>query len=302
MLWRFFSPGIVAALAAGSLLAGSAVGAPQMLISPATPPGAIAGTVHSVGAKGRPKRTGTRYYAQGFGTVGWRCPLCVVDSAAGTGTVALNNQHLDLTVYSSTGGPSASSNDASLSVCNCNPQSWTGGEGHDVWYGIKVFFPAGSVFPTGDGQNIWGWHTGDAVGTGPTSSFMGVETDFPVTTSPGVNPRLTFWVRGGYFDSSGRHVTEKMVSMRRNSLLLNHWYSIQFHMHWSADPAKAVSDWYVDGVQQAHVTGYANLFRYADGSTDQTGVGVYNYRLKSSWTNTISFDDFKVGSSQSVVQ
>jgi hypothetical protein len=246
--------------------------------------------------------TGALYYSQSFDGGGWACPLCSVDSSGGTATVAMAGQQLDLTVSSSTGGPNASSNAASLSVCNCNPQSWTGGEGRDVWYGIKVFFPSNSQFPTGDGQDVYEWHTSDKVGTGPTSSFMGVETDFPVTSSPGVNPRLTFWVRGGYFDSSGRHISEKLVSMPSNSLLLNHWYSIQFHMHWSADPAKAVSDWYVDGVQRAHVTGYANLFRFADGTTDQTGIGLYNYRLKSSWTNTISFDDFKVGSGQSAVQ
>ena len=304
MPWRFLSPLIVAFLAAGVLLAGSAAGSLPARISSTTPAAGIAGAgyAETIGAKRSHKRKGTLYYAQTFDSSSWRCPLCLVDSSGGTATVALNNRHLDLTVNSSTGGPNAGSNDASLSVCGCSPQAWTGAEGHDVWYGIKVFFPSTSKFPTGNGQDVVEWHTGDKVGAGATSSFMGVRTDFPVTRSPGRNPRLTFSVRGGYFDSRGRHITEKVASIRPRSLLLNHWYSIQFHMHWSADPAKAVSDWYVDGVQQAHITGYANLFRFANGSTDQTGFGLYNYRSKSSWTDTISFDDFKAGSSQAAVQ
>jgi Polysaccharide lyase len=305
MPWRCFSPITVAVLAAGALLAGSAVGAPPVRVSMTALPGAVApGTTSPgrIGASGRHRGKGTLFYAQRFDGGSWQCPLCVVDSSAGTATVALNGRHLDLTVNASTGGPNASSNAASLSVCGCNPRPWTGAEGRDVWYAVKVFFPSSSQFPTGNGQDVVEWHTSDKVGTGPTSSFMGVGTDYPVTSSPGVNPRLTFWVRGGYFDSSGRHITEKTISMRPRSLLLNHWYSIQFHMRWSADPAKAVSDWYVDGVQRAHVTGYANLFRFDDGTTDQTGVGLYNYRLKSSWPSTISFDDFKVGSTQSAVR
>ena len=93
------------------------------------------------------------------------------------------------------------------------------------------------MFPTTyqptSGQWNWfmEWHVDDYTSAyaGTYSSSLGVFTDYPVTTSPGVNPRLAFRVNGGSVSSPQSSV----FTLPSNSLARGRWYDILVHFVWS---------------------------------------------------------------------
>lgn len=196
---------------------------------------------------------------------------------------------------STTGSTSSGSEMASLWL---NWPAAHAGAGKETWYAAKVRFPTGYQATTGQWNWFLEWHVDDATSAypGAYSCGLGVFTDYPVTSSPGSNPRLAFRATGGSVTSPQQYV----FTMRRNSLKRGWWYDLLVHFVWSPDAGIGLAELWLDG-ELLVSRRLPTLYRLPSGAASYNYFGLYNYRLKASWDASVQFDRIRIGPSRASV-
>jgi len=196
---------------------------------------------------------------------------------------------------STTGPISSASEQASLWL---NWPAAHAGAGHDTWYAAKVKFPVAYRATSGQWNWFMVWHNDDATGTYSRaySSALGVFTDYPVTSHPGLNPRLAFRIMGGSVTSPQQYV----VTLRANSLKRGWWYDVLVHFVWSPDPRVGLAELWLDG-KVVVSRPFPTLYRHPSGATSNNAFGLYNYRPKAAWDASIHFDRVRIGPTRASV-
>jgi len=203
-----------------------------------------------------------------------------------------------LTVGPNSTGPNSSSELASLYL---SPSTAHAGyqkpAGEEAWYRHGIRFPAGFRATTGEWNWFIEWHTDTKTQlAGGNSTGLDVLTDYPVTTNPGINPRLRFRVAGG----SPSSPTYKYITLPSNSLRYDYWYDSVYHIIWSADSSVGLLEWWLDGQLMGTIRA-ATLYVNSDGTKSYNGFGLYHYRLKASWDSTVHFRKVVIGPTRSGV-
>jgi hypothetical protein len=179
----------------------------------------------------------------------------------------------------------------------------------EVWYRLKVRFPAANVFrPNSGAISIFQAHVDDrtqalaqSIGSEAYSNKLQVNADGAGSGSPsagpGRKPRLMLRVYGGVLrpnDPYGRRGV-RTFQMHSNSLRLGHWYDIVIHYVLGETPRNGYVQWWVDRrkVADAHVpTQYVR----PDGTLSfGENLECINYRQLASWDSSVDFDELRVG-------
>jgi hypothetical protein len=181
---------------------------------------------------------------------------------------------------------------------------WSNGpvNGQDTWYRVRIRFPSGGLYQPTTGQWNWvmEWHDDNhtmSLNPGAMSISLGVYTDYPVVNNAvGKNPRLALRLAGGNASSPSTYTCQ----LPSNSLLYGHWYDALFHFVWSKSSTTGLAEWWLDGTQNCSVH-FPTLYTNPDGTQSYNSFGLYNYRLKASWTSRIDYDNVTIGPSRTSV-
>ncbi|HLG90678.1 MAG TPA: heparin lyase I family protein, partial [Candidatus Saccharimonadales bacterium] len=222
-----------------------------------------------------------------WSTEGTSSSFAIVDDGSG-------GKALTLTVTPTSSGPNASSELAAVYLGAQSAHSGYQTTNEETWYRTGVRFPSGSYIPTtGEWNWLVEWHTDNKTQVaGGNSTGMSVLTDYPVTTSPGQNPRLRLRNTSG----SPSNPTYNYFTLPSNSLLYSHWYDSVYHIIWSTNPNIGLIEWWLDGQQIASYRG-ATLYTNSDGTLSYNNFGLYNYRLHATWNSTVQFRKVIIGPS-----
>jgi len=149
-------------------------------------------------------------------------------------------------------------------------------EGSDQWYRAHILFPTGfRPSPNTDWNWVLEWHNWPDTAC---CANLGVTVD--TDPSRGSGARLTLRTMGGgnaanpidRVDVWHNPAAQVNYFVGDPSLQLNHWYDLQVHVKWSADPSRGLVEWWLDGkliVSRAQAT----LFYYANSNTAVSGAG-----------------------------
>lgn len=164
--------------------------------------------------------------------------------------------------------------------------------GMDTWYRARVMFPTDYRATSGQWNWFMEWHIDDVTSAyaGTYSTSLGVFTDYPVTTNPGVNPRLAFRINGGSVSAP----RQEIFTLPPNSLKLGSWYDIVAHFIWSPNATVGRAELWIDG-QLIVSKSFPTLYTRPNGSSSYNYFGLYNYRLAANWASTIRFDSVGIG-------
>lgn len=145
-------------------------------------------------------------------------------------------------------------------------------EGRTVRYETTVRFEPGFQWTTGQLNWLMEWHTNTGAGAGKLSNAIGVATDYPVVMGQaGKNPRWMFRPTGPNGD---RYTFGPPVEAGRA-------YRLRVDILWSTGSGR-FRVWLDDTL--ACDQSLATLY-----SGDAPSFGLYNYRLASPWTATVTF-------------
>jgi hypothetical protein len=189
------------------------------------------------------------------------------------------------------------------------------GKEEDAWYRFRLRFPTGYQPTPGTQNTVFEFHVDDKSAadaqahgyTGAYSLELGVQGQGNpgalcpgspmLCSSPGTQPRLFMQIPGGSYAS----YPPSFFPLPINSLLLDHWYDVVLHVYWSADPAKAWVQWWLDGskILDVHTP---TLYKRTDGTLSYgENIDHLNYRLWATWASSIDFDELYVGQTASSV-
>lgn len=194
---------------------------------------------------------------------------------------------------------------------DCRPNSDGVGQVEETWYRFHVRLAPGYLPTPGTQNSLIEWHVdqrteADAVAHSSFaySPLMGVRSDSSAScsgspsfcTSSGANPNLFFQIPGGSNTTNAQ--PKRFFPLAANSLLINHWYDLVWHMVWSplttgTTPGK-VQIW-LDGVKLIDALTPTQYLRTDGTYSYQTGFGGYNYRLWVNWVSSTDFDEFVWG-------
>ena len=145
-------------------------------------------------------------------------------------------------------------------------------EGSDRWYRTLVYFPA-DFRPARNTNWNWivEWHNWP---NGPCCANLAVTVD----TEDG-GERLSLRAMGGgdrahpideYDNADDNPAAHVDTYVGDTALDRGRWYELVTHVKWSADPAKGLLEWWVDG-RQVVSTRTSTLFWYADNNENISG-------------------------------
>lgn len=162
-----------------------------------------------------------------------------------------------------------------------------GVQGQEWWLRTSFLFPSKAnavlvspeaAFQPTTGEWNWILELHKDKTTGPSEVTFDVLTDYPVTSSPGANPRLR--LRLAY----GNESSPTFVYKEAPQLLYDHWY--EFLVHEKLDPTAGILEWFLDGQLLYSNLSVPTLFTHADGSVSQVNLTIPNYRLHATWPST----------------
>ena len=164
--------------------------------------------------------------------------------------------------------------------------------GKSTWYAAKVMFPTSYEATTGQWNWFIVWHIDDATWAypGTNSSALGIFTDYPVGPNRGRNPRLAFRINGG----SATQPRTQVFTMPSNTLVRGRWYDIRVHFVWSPSAETGRAELWIDGRQRVGIS-LPTLYSLPNGETSYGYFGLYNYRLRASWSAAVLFDRVRIG-------
>ena len=240
----------------------------------------------------------TTDWTQGAFPPGWEHEGAAGSFAVVDQPLSRSGRALQLTVGPEASGPNSSSHLAA--VYQYSGAVSYAEEGLETWYFAPGIILPETDFTTGDWNYVNAeWHT--EYGTpGPNSCAMDVLTRYPVTDQPGIDPHWFFRVRGG----APGAITEKVFTGPDPVLPGRHDHL--YHFRWSADPARALSEWYygfrtslsqpLSLTRMCSITGQANMVKGYGNS-----FGLYNYDLLVGFPTVIQYGEVAAGPSRSSV-
>lgn len=172
----------------------------------------------------------------------------------------------------------------------------------ETWYRVRLGFPIGNVFSSGQFTWLVEWHTDDSTqAQGGNSPGLAVEGDYPLNPNGSTNPRLILrWASGTpsnptytYWPSSGTGTFNQWLPI---PIEYGRYYDMVFHVVWSLDPTIGKLEWWVDGIRKVSrnmITQYANPNNFNNQSYHT--FGIYNYRYNVTNTTDVYFSQTAAG-------